>query len=302
VLADRDGSEREFVMPTLCPQCGATLTYEKDGDADLRCPNRRTCPAQLRERLIHLSSRQGLDIEGLGEKAVDAIVAAQVVADEGDVFDLTADKLLTCPLFQKTDKSSPDPVLTKNGEKLLAELETAKTKPFDRYLVALSIRHIGKGVAPVIAAHYPTIEALRDASELELSSIDGIGPVLSASIRAWFQVDWHQTIIDKWQAAGAMRGAAVEASDLPQTLAGLSVVVTGSVPGFTRDGANEAVVARGGKATGSVSKNTAVVVAGDGAGSKLDKATKLGLPVIDAADFAHFLEEGMTVLSKGPSA
>jgi len=294
VVEDRTGQERAFTMPTHCPECGTELRPERVGDADLRCPNRRSCPAQLRERLIHLSSRQGLDIEGLGEKAVDAIVEAGLVIDEGDIFDLTADKLLRCPLFQK-DVKGGGPVLSKMGEKLLEQLQAAKTRGFDRYLVALNIRHIGKGVAPVIAARYHTIGALADASEEELSQIDGVGPTLAESIRAWFAVDWHRVIVDKWLAAGAM-AAAAPAAELPQTLAGLTIVVTGSVPGYTRDGANDAVLARGGKPAGSVSKLTDAVVAGDGAGSKLDKALALGVPVIDSSSFDRLLNEGLAGL------
>ena len=299
VLEDRTGSEREFQMPTVCPECGTELRPEKEGDADLRCPNRRSCPAQLRERLIHLASRQGLDIEGLGEKAVDAILEAKLVVDEGDIFDLTADKLIQCPLFQRADKKVATSVLSKIGEKLLDELEAAKTKPFDRYLVALSIRHVGKGVAPVIAAAYPTIDDLAQASEEELSQIEGVGPTLAESIRAWFEVDWHRAIIEKWKKAGAMAQGSEAVEELPQTLAGLTVVVTGSVPGYSRDGANEAVAARGGKATGSVSKNTDCVVAGEGAGSKLDKAQSLGVPVIDSSLFATLLAEGLAAVLAG---
>ncbi|MCL2471590.1 MAG: NAD-dependent DNA ligase LigA [Propionibacteriaceae bacterium] len=296
VLQDRTGSERAFQMPTVCPECGSELRPEKAGDVDLRCPNRRSCPAQLRERLIHLASRQGLDIEGLGEKAVDAIVAQGLVTDEGDVFDLTADKLIQCPLFQRDVKGSTQPALSKIGEKLLGELQAAKTKPFDRYLVALSIRHVGRGVAPLIAAAYHTIDDLASATQEELSQIEGVGPILAESIRAWFEVDWHRAIVDKWKAAGAMAATTQPGAGIAQTLVGLTLVVTGSVPGFSRDEANEAVVARGGKATGSVSKNTDAVIAGDQAGSKLGKALSLGIPVIDASLFPQLLAEGLVAV------
>jgi len=298
VVEDRTGAERAFRMPTTCPECGAELHQEKAGDVDLRCPNQRSCPAQLRERLIHLASRQGLDIEGLGEKAVDAILSAQLVADEGDIFDLSADKLINCPLFQREVKGGV-PVLSKNGEKLLEQLASAKAKPFERFLIALSIRHIGKTISPIIAARYPSIEELKAASQEELSLIEGVGPILAQSLIDWLAVDWHQAIIAKWQAAGAMTGSVALREELPQTLAGLTVVVTGTVPGYSRDGANEAVVARGGKATGSVSKNTDLVVAGDGAGSKLDKATSLGVPVIEAGQFDHLLNEGIAAVLPG---
>ena len=301
VLQDRTGSEHAFQMPTVCPECGTELRPEKEGDADLRCPNRRSCPAQLRERLIHLASRPGLDIEGLGEKAVDAIMAQGLVTDEGDVFDLTADKLIQCSLFQRDVKGSTQPALSKIGEKLLGELQAAKTRPFDRYLVALSIRHVGKGVAPLIAASYRTIDDLAGATQDELSQIEGVGPILAESIRAWFEVDWHRAIVDKWKLAGAMAAATAPGAEIAQTLAGLTLVVTGSVPGFSRDEANQAVVAAGGKATGSVSKNTDAVVAGDGAGSKLGKAVSLGVPVIDAALFPQLLAEGLQSVLPEPA-
>ena len=296
VVEDRTGDEREFVMPSVCPECGSVLRPEKEGDADLRCPNRRSCPAQLRERLFHLGSRQALDIEGLGEKAVNAILAGHLVVDEGDIFNLSADALITCPFFQTGSKPGVAPMLSKNGEKLLDELEAAKTKSFDRYLVALSIRHVGKGVAPVIAAAYPNIDDLEAASEEELSQIEGVGPILAKSVRAWFSIDWHRAIIEKWKAAGAMAGGSAPDHDLPQTLAGLTIVITGSVPGYSRDGASEAVIARGGKATGSVSKNTDCVVAGEGAGSKLGKAETLGVPVVDSSRFESLLQEGLSAV------
>ena len=297
VVADRTGSERAFVMPDVCPECGTELAREKAGDVDLRCPNQRSCPAQLRERLVHLASRQGLDIEGLGEKAVDALLANGLLDDEGDLFTLTADDLVRCPLFTRDTKAGP--VLSRNGEKLLEQLEAAKARPFERFLRGMSIRHVGNFVSPLIAARYRTPEDLAAASEEELSQIDGVGPVVAASIRDWFGVDWHRQIIEKWQASGALTGAAAEAEPAeaqPQTLAGLTIVVTGNVPGFTRDGANDALVARGAKATGSVSAKTDLVVAGDGAGSKLDKAAALGVPVVDSSVFGQLLEGGLAAL------
>jgi DNA ligase (NAD+) len=294
VVEDRRGNERVFVMPTHCPECGTELAPEKVGDADLRCSNARSCPAQLRERLIQLGSRQGLDIEGLGLKGVDAIVSAGLVSDEGDLFDLTAEKLIRCPLFSR-DVKGGDPVLSKVGVKLLDQLQEAKARPFDRYLIALSIRHIGKGVAPVIASRYTQIDDLANASEEELSQIDGVGPTLAASIRAWFEVDWHLAIIEKWKAAGAMVGTDATRTELPQTLEGFTIVITGTVPGYSRDEAQEAVVARGGKSAGSVSARTTLVVAGEGAGSKLDKAVSLGVPILDSSLFTQLLSEGLGV-------
>ena len=291
VIELRPDDAYEFVMPTHCPSCGTELRHEKEGDADIRCPNRRSCPAQLRERLFHLASRQALDIEMLGEKAADALLSTDLLTDEGDLFDLTAESLVQAGVFVTKDGR-----LSANGDKLLKNLEAAKSRPFARFLVALSIRHIGKGVAPDVAAAFPSIAALRSASVEELSAVEGIGPVLAASISEWFSVDWHRAIVDKWLAAGCrMADQAVAAGQIEQTLAGLTIVVTGSVPGYSRDGAGEAIVARGGKASGSVSARTSYVVAGDGAGSKLDKAVALGVPVLAADQFE-------TLLSGGPAA
>ncbi len=284
----RDGSEREFVMPTHCPACGSELRPEKEGDADIRCPNQRSCPSQLRERLFHLASRQALDIEVLGWQSADALLSAGLLTDEGDLFDLTEQKLVDAGVF--TTKAG---TLSANGRKLLENLERAKTASFTKFLVALSIRHVGKGVAPDVAAAFPSIDALDSASVEELGAVPGIGPTLAAAISEWFGVDWHRAIVEKWKAAGCRLAAeSVEASDIPQTLTGLTVVVTGSLPGFTRDSATAAIETRGGKAAGSVSSRTDFVVAGESAGSKYDKAVALGVPILDADGFALLLDEG----------
>jgi len=294
VVELRTGAERAFVMPTHCPSCGTELRHEKEGDADIRCPNRRSCPAQLRERLFHLASRQALDIEVLGEKAADTLLSAGLLTDEGDLFTLTAQDLITAGVFVTKDGR-----LSANGDKLLRNLDAAKQRPFARFLVALSIRHVGKGVAPDVAAAFRSIDALANASVAELSAVEGIGPVLAASIAEWFAVDWHRAIIEKWQAAGCrLADEAPAGEQLEQTLAGLTVVVTGSVPGYSRDGATEAIVARGGKASGSVSARTDFVVAGDGAGSKLDKAITLGVPVLAADQFEALLSGGPAAVAK----
>ena len=289
VVELRDGTERPFVMPTLCPACGADLRPEKEGDADLRCPNTRSCPSQLRERLFHLGSRQGLDIEVLGWQAADALLSAGLLTDEGDLFDLDAEKLGSSPFFTKKDGT-----LSSNGAKLLANLEAAKSRPFARFLVALSIRHIGKGIAPDVAAAFPSIHALRAASYEELAAVEGVGPTLAASIVEWFTVDWHLAIVEKWLAAGCLMAdePAEAVEGLPQTLTGLTVVVTGSIPGYTRDGANAAVTDRGGKSAGSVSARTDFVVVGENAGSKYTRAVQLGRPILDAAGFEILLNQG----------
>ncbi len=285
----RDGTEREFVMPTHCPACGSELRPEKEGDADIRCPNQRSCPAQLRERLFHLASRQALDIEVLGWQSADALLSAGLLTDEGDLFDLTEEKLVGAGVL--TTKSG---AVSANGRKLLDNLEAAKTQTFARFLVALSIRHVGKGVAPDVAAAFPSIDALANASVAELGAVPGIGPTLAASIVEWFAVDWHRAIVEKWQAAGCRLADSVAApeSALPQLLAGLTLVVTGSLPGYTRDSATAAIEARGGKVAGSVSSRTDFVVAGDSAGSKYDKAVALGVPILDAAGFESLLTDG----------
>lgn len=288
VVELRDGSEREFVMPTHCPSCGTELRPEKESDADIRCPNQRSCPSQLRERLFHLASRAALDIEVLGWQAADALLRAGLLTDEGDLFSLTEERLKSAAFF--TTKAGG---LSANGRKLLENLEAAKTRPFAKFLVALSIRHIGKGIAPDVAAAFPSIQALRAASYDELAAVEGVGPTLAASITEWFTVDWHQAIVDKWLAAGCvMADEAREVEQLPQTLAGLTVVVTGSIPGYSRDGANAAVTDRGGKAASSVSAKTDFVVVGENAGSKYTRAVELKRPILDAAGFEVLLASG----------
>ena len=283
----RDGTERAFVMPTHCPACRTELRPEKEGDADLRCPNTRSCPAQLRERLFHVASREALDIEVLGYQSAQALLDAGLLADEGDLFSLTEEKLKKTDFF--TTKAG---VLSAHGAKLLANLEAAKTRPLDKFLVALSIRHIGKGVAPDVAAAFGDIDALANATPEELAQVEGIGPTLVTAIIDWFAEPWHREIVAKWQAAGCVMRSEPKLTR-EQTLAGLSVVVTGSVEGYTRDSAVEAITARGGKVAGSVSKKTSFVVVGDSPGSKYDRAVELKVPVLNGAEaFEVLLEQG----------
>ncbi len=282
----RDGTERAFEMPTRCPECDTELRPEKEGDADLRCPNQRSCPAQLRERLFHLASREALDIETLGESAARAILEAGLIDDEGDLFDLTADKLVKSTFFTTASGN-----LSANGQKLLHNLAEARHRPLAKFLVALSIRHVGKGVAPDLAAAFGDIDTLASATEEELSAVDGIGPTLVTAIREWFAEPWRRAIVDKWRAAGCvMRDEPKELHD--QTLDGLSIGVTGSLDGYTRDSAAAAITSHGGKVASSVSKKTAFVVVGELPGSKYDKAISLKVPILDAAGFELLLSKG----------
>ncbi|OCB31484.1 DNA ligase (NAD(+)) LigA [Mycobacterium malmoense] len=282
----RDGSEREFVMPTTCPECGTTLAPAKEGDADIRCPNARSCPAQLRERVFHVAGRGALDIEGLGYEAATALLKAGVIADEGDLFTLTEDDLLRTDLFRTKAGT-----LSANGRRLLDNLDKAKTVALWRVLVALSIRHVGPTAARALATEFGSLDAIMAASTERLAAVEGVGPTIAAALTEWFTVDWHRAIVDKWRAAGVRMADERDAS-VPRTLEGLTVVVTGSLAGFSRDDAKEAIIARGGKAAGSVSKKTDYVVAGDAPGSKYDKAVELGVPVLDEDGFQELLAEG----------
>ncbi|WIM88180.1 NAD-dependent DNA ligase LigA [Candidatus Mycobacterium wuenschmannii] len=282
----RDGSEHEFVMPTTCPECGTTLAPAKEGDADIRCPNSRSCPAQLRERVFHVAGRGAFDIEGLGYEAATALLKARVIDDEGDLFGLTEDQLLNTELF--TTKAG---ALSANGKRLLANLDKAKKQPLWRVLVALSIRHVGPTAARALATEFGSLDAITEASTEQLAAVEGVGPTIADAVTEWFTVDWHCQIVDKWRAAGVRMADERDAS-VPRTLEGVTIVVTGSLPNFSRDDAKEAILTRGGKAAGSVSKKTDYVVAGDSPGSKYDKAVELGVPVLDEDGFRKLLAEG----------
>ncbi|MBF6132913.1 NAD-dependent DNA ligase LigA [Nocardia otitidiscaviarum] len=286
VVDMRDGSEREFVMPTRCPECGTELAPEKEGDADIRCPNQQYCPAQLRERVFHVAGRGAFDIEALGYEAAIDLLESGAIADEGDLFDLDEDKLLTTKLF--TNKSG---TLSANGRKLLDNLEAAKDRPLWRVLVGLSIRHVGPTAARALASEFWSIDRIDAATVEELAATDGVGPTIAAAVAEWFTVDWHRAIVDKWRAAG-VRMEDERDESIERTLEGLSIVVTGSLQGFTRDGAKEAIIVRGGKAASSVSKKTAFVVIGDAPGSKAAKAEELGVPILDEEEFLRLLERG----------
>ena len=347
VVERRDGSEVEWHMPKECPECGAELRPMKEGDIDLRCPNTRSCPAQVRGRVEHIGSRGALDVEVLGEITAAALTQPEFPADpplvtEAGLFDLTIDDLVPIEVvvrdpetgerltdeatgeerrrkpFQRVEKVYPpgweeaspaerraagvkkdhELVLpSKDAETLLAELEKAKTKPLWRLLVSLNIRHVGPVAARALADWFGSLDAIRTATVEELSAVEGVGSTIAESVQEWFEADWHIEIVDRWAAAGVQwatpghpgPGAAIAAGGV---LAGLTVVATGTLDGFTRDGAKEAIIQAGGKAASSVSKNTDFVAAGPGAGSKLAKAEELGIPVLDAAQFAILVTEG----------
>ena len=286
----RTGTERAFVMPTHCPECGAPLGAQKEGDVDLRCPNSRSCPAQLRERLSYLASRAVLDIENLGAQSAAALLECGALVDEARLFSLTEADLLASEFFTKIAKDG-SVELNANALKMLDSLEAAKQRQLWRYLCALSIRHVGPTAAQALAREFRSMAAIRAASATELAEVEGVGQVIGESLVEWFTVDWHRNIVDSWEAAGVvLEDAVVELG--PQTLAGLTIVVTGSLDGFTRDSATEAVTSRGGKAASSVSKNTDFVVIGENAGSKAAKAEQLGRPILDLAGFLVLLEQG----------
>lgn len=341
VVELRDGTEREFVMPANCPECGTPLRPAKEGDVDLRCPNARSCPAQVRGRVEHIGSRGALDIEALGEVSAAALTQPDVpsippLQTEAGLFALTIDDLLPIEVVV-TDAETGLPKLEADGsarrrtpfrrnpsaaEKkqgldgpqpssaaltLLDELEKAKSKPLWRLLVSLNIRHVGPVAARALADWFGSLDAIRAASLDELSAVDGVGSIIAEAVLDWFSVDWHVEIVDRWAAAGvqfstpghAGPGAAAAAGGV---LAGLTVVATGSLDGFTREGAQEAIIAAGGKAASSVSKKTDFVAAGPGAGSKLAKAEELGVRIIGAAQFAILVTEGPEALPPSPSA
>lgn len=290
----RDGSERAFEMPTHCPDCGSELRPERESDVDIRCPNTRSCPAQLRERLFHVASRSAFDIEVLGYQSGTALLDGGLVHDEGDLFALTRDQLATSAYF--TTKNGE---LSANAIKLLDNLEAVRDRPLWRVLVALSIRHVGPTAARALAREFGDIDRIAAAAEEELAAVDGVGPTIAAAVVEWFRAGWHREIVEKWRAAG-VRMAVEETGRVPRVLEGVTVVVTGSMEGFSRDEATEAIQARGGRAAGSVSKKTSFLVAGESAGSKYDKAEQLGVPVLDEAGFRTLLDGGPDAV--GPDA
>ncbi|MCZ7457835.1 NAD-dependent DNA ligase LigA [Streptomyces sp. WMMC940] len=313
----RDGTEREFVMPSECPECGTPLRPMKEGDVDLRCPNARSCPAQLRERLFYLAGRKSLDVEAFGYVAAAALTkplepAEPPLADEGDLFDLTVEQLLPIKAYvldqdsglpKRDPKTGEEKIVTvfanqqgepkKNTLAMLENIAAAKERPLARILTGLSIRHVGPVAAEELAREFRSIERIEQASQEELAAVEGVGPTIAASVKQWFEEEWHREILRKWRAAGVrMEEEGSGEDEGPRPLEGLTVVVTGTLENHTRDGAKDALQSRGAKVTGSVSKKTSFVVVGDNPGSKYDKAMQLKVPVLDEDGFAVLLEQG----------
>ncbi|NUL07243.1 NAD-dependent DNA ligase LigA [Streptomyces lunaelactis] len=312
----RDGSEREFVMPSECPECGTALRPMKEGDVDLRCPNARSCPAQLRERLSYLAGRECLDIENFGEVAAAALTrplepAEPPLKDEGDLFDLTVEQLLPIKAYvldhdsglpKRDPKTGEEKVVTvfanqqgepkKNTLAMLANIEVAKQRPLARIINGLSIRHVGPVASEALAREFRSIDRIEQATEEELAAVDGVGATIAASLKQWFAEDWHREILRKWREAGVRMEEGAGEDKGPRPLEGLTVVVTGTLQNHTRDGAKEALQSLGAKVAGSVSKKTAFVVVGDNPGSKYDKAMQLKVSVLDEEGFAVLLEQG----------
>ena len=301
VLALRPKGLRPWRMPTKCPACKTPLAQQKEGDKDLRCPNHEKCPAQVRERVFHVAGRGAFDIEGLGYEAAVALLDAGAIVNEGDLFDLDEVALLKAPLFTRAPKKTEDgPQLSANGLRLLTNLHDRKaTVPLWRVLVALSIRHVGPTAARALATEFGSMAAIREASEEALADADGVGPTIASSVRDWLDGEgsgWHVAIVDSWAAAGVAMADTRDES-IARTLEGLTIVATGSLQHYTRDSVKEAIISRGGKASGSVSKKTDYVVAGENAGSKADQAEKLGVPVLDEDQFTALLESGPEAVS-----
>ncbi|MFD0063625.1 NAD-dependent DNA ligase LigA [Streptomyces sp. NPDC056690] len=313
----RDGTEQEFVMPAECPECGTPLRPMKEGDIDLRCPNARSCPAQLRERLFYLAGRKSLDIENFGYVAAAALTkplepAEPVLADEGDLFDLTIEQLLPIRAYvldqdsglpKRDPKTGEEKIATvfanqqgeprKNAVSMLENIAAAKERPLARVITGLSVRHVGPVAAEALAREFRSIDRIEQATEEELAATDGVGPIIAASLKQWFAEDWHREILRKWRDAGVrMEEEGAGEDQGPRPLEGLTVVVTGTLEHHTRDGAKEALQSRGAKVTGSVSKKTSFVVVGDNPGSKYDKAMQLKVPVLNEDGFAVLLEQG----------
>ncbi|MFF9557184.1 NAD-dependent DNA ligase LigA [Streptomyces albus] len=312
----RDGTEREFVMPAECPECGSPLQPMKEGDVDLRCPNARSCPAQLRERLFYLAGRKSLDIEHFGYVVASALTQPlepkePPLRDEGGLFDLTVEDLLPIVAYvvdqdsglpKRDPKTGEEKTVTlfanqkgeprKNTLAMLENIQAAKSRPLARIITGLSIRHVGPVAAEALAREFRSLDRIAEADEEELAATEGVGPTIAASLKAWFAEDWHREIVERWRAAGVRMEEESTGEEGPRPLQGLTVVVTGTLASYTRDGAKSALQERGAKVTGSVSKKTDFVVVGENPGSKYDKAVQAKVPILDDDGFTVLLEQG----------
>jgi DNA ligase (NAD+) len=268
---ERKSALHKFVFPTKCPECGTALVKD-DGGVYIRCPNVE-CPAQLKERLRYYASRNAMDIEGLGDKLVDQLVNQHLVRSYGDLHRLTLDQLMGLERMGR-----------KSSENLLEQIEASQNRGLPRLLNALAIRHVGTRVASVLAAHFHSMDALREATADQISEINEIGPIIAQSVYDYLHSPFGEKTIDDLAALGVKMKTAVPAAH-GGTLAGKTLVVTGTLTKYTRDQINELITQHGGRAASSVSKNTDYVVAGENAGSKLAKAQELGVPVVTEAQF-----------------
>ena len=290
----RPADAQPWSMPATCPSCGSPVIRE-EGEADYRCIS-IDCPAQALERLLHWASRGAMDIDGMGEEIVARLVESGRLTDVADYYTLDETELSMLDMGRVNKDGEAIRLGKTVAAKLVEAIDGSRTRPFARVLFGLGMRHVGKTTAEALAASYPTIDALRDASEEDLASVEGIGPKIARSVYLFLRTPDNAAVIDRLRARGVNledEGAAAE-EQLPQTLAGLTFVLTGTLvqSGMTRDEAGAHLKARGAKVSGSVSKKTSFVVAGESAGSKYDKAISLGVPVLDENDLLRIIETG----------
>ena len=280
VLAKRPKNSQPWEFPTTCPCSMKSTLVKLDDQADTRCIE-PSCPFQRDQRIIYFASRGGMDIEGLGERTVFALSDAGLIADVGDLYSLTVEQLLTLEGFAE-----------KGAQNLVDGIQASRSKPLPKLLTALGVKHLGPAASESLSSHFGTLDAIIAASEEDLSSVEGVGGVIAASIATWFAKPENMTIISKLRAAGVEFGR-VEVSNEPQTLVGKAVVVTGTLANYSREGAEMAIKSRGGKSPGSVSAKTFAVVLGESPGaSKVTKAEQLKIPVLDEAGFEILLATG----------
>ena len=280
VLTKRPAGSKPWTFPGHCPECGTRLV-RPEGEVVTRCPNTTGCPAQRWATLVHFASRGAMDIDHLGERTIAALIEAGKLRDAADIYRLSAEDLAELPGFK--DKSIAN---------LLQAIEESRRRPLDRLLVGLSVRHVGDHVAMVLANRLKSLDRIADASQEELGAIDEIGPTIAGSIHAWFSEERNRDLVRRLVEAGVNTEAGGGGQDLPQVLAGRTLVLTGSLDAFTRDQAAKAVEERGGRIASSVSKKTDYVVVGADAGSKAERAGELGVTMVDEAGFRQLLKEG----------